>query len=157
VDAADVSTRAFSSQPVYVYPVDGPATVSGFEVSQDVAVLVRDVDAAGSVLDAVAAAGGNAVRVSSFVLDVLDPSAGVAAARVEAVAAATLAAEQYAELLGVELGAVVSVSESSVSGPVPVAADAVAAESGKGSAVTPVSAGVVPVSVSVSVSWLLED
>ena len=75
--------------------------------------------------------------------------------RLQAVDRARAQAEQYAELLGFELGEVVTVSESTVSsGPPPVAMSAVMGAADTKEA-TPIEAGLTTVSVTVSISWAI--
>ena len=135
---------------------DGGQTPTGFQASQSLTVTLRDLTTAGATLDAVVAAGGNAVRVDSLSTFVTDPSVALDQARAQAVGIARAQAEQYAQLLGFTLGPVASVTESSTTSlPAPMAmADAVA---GAEKVPTPVEAGTTQVSVSLSIAWSIED
>lgn len=156
VDEADIATQAINAGPTYTYPADGGQTLSGYQASQSLTVTLRDLSTAGATLDAVVAAGGNAVRVDSLTAFVSDPSAAAAKARAQAVDIARAQAEQYAQLLGFTLGPVASVSESTVGvGPMPVA---MADSGGAAEKVpTPVSPGTTSVSVTVNVAWSIEN
>jgi uncharacterized protein YggE len=95
--------------------VQGP--ISGYIVAQEVRVTVRDVAKLGAVLDGVVAAGANALRALSFEKE--DPAPERAAALAAAVRAARVKAEAVAKAAGVQLGEVLSVSESAMVQPLP--------------------------------------
>jgi uncharacterized protein YggE len=81
----------------------------GYRVSNMLRVTVRDVERAGDVLDAVVEAGANQVWGVTFTVS--DESAWQGQARQEAMADARVRAGELAELAGLELGEVLSVSE----------------------------------------------
>jgi uncharacterized protein YggE len=95
--------------------VQGPIT--GYTVTQEVRVTVREVGKLGGVLDRVVAAGANALR--GLALEKENPAAERAAALAAAVGAARVKAEAVAKAAGVQLGEVLSVSESAVAQPLP--------------------------------------
>ncbi len=151
---ADIATQGIGVGPTYNYTSGGGQELTGYEASQTIQVTLRDLATAGATLDAVVAAGGNAVRIDSLAPYVVDPTVAANAARAQAVAVAQKQAEQYAKLLGFTLGPVVSVSESANNvAPVPyaMAADAGAAEK----VTTPIQPGTTQVSVTVSISWAI--
>jgi uncharacterized protein YggE len=80
-----------------------------YRVSNMIEVSVRDVDRAGSVLNALVAAGAN--QVYGVNLTVSDNQKWQSEAREEAIADAQARAKEFATLTGVELGRVLSVSE----------------------------------------------
>jgi uncharacterized protein YggE len=90
-----------------------------YRVSSMLQVTVRDVEAAGNVLDAVVEAGANQVYGVTFTVS--DERGWESQAREKAVADAKSRAGELARLAGVELGEVVSVSEVIGSVPVPMA------------------------------------
>jgi uncharacterized protein YggE len=156
VDEADIATQSINVGPTYSYPTDGGQTLTGYQASQTITVTLRDLATAGSTLDAVVAAGGNAARIDSLSTFVTDPTAAANKARAQAVDIATAQAEQYAELLGFTLGSVASVSESTNSnGPVPMAMSDSAASAEK--VPTPVEAGTTQVSVTLNIAWSIAD
>ncbi|MFW6055841.1 MAG: SIMPL domain-containing protein, partial [Chloroflexota bacterium] len=87
--------------------------VTGYEVSNDLEVRVRNIENAGEVVDAVTRAGGDLIRAHDIQLEVDDPSEYLAAAREDAVKEAKEKAEQMAELAGVNLGTPTFISEGS--------------------------------------------
>jgi uncharacterized protein YggE len=117
----DVQTSHYSihydREPVPVVR-EGPAPQiqDGYRVSSTVLVTVRDVEGASSLLDAVVEAGANHVYGVNYTVS--DRSAWQTTARAKAVADARSRAQELADLAGVELGEVLSVSE--VIGSVPM-------------------------------------
>lgn len=100
-----------------------------YRVSNMVQVTIRDLDSVASILDAAIEAGANNVWGVSFSLE--DSSAAESEARAKAMANARAKAAELAELAGLELGEVVSISES-ISGPYPVMAFAAVERGGMG-------------------------
>jgi uncharacterized protein YggE len=90
---------------------EGPApeTREGYVVSNMVRVTIRDVEKAGDVLDAVVQAGANMVYGVDFTVS--DESTWQSQARANAMAEARTRAHELADLAGVELGEVLTVSE----------------------------------------------
>lgn len=123
-----------------------PGPITGYTVSDELRVMVRDVGKVGAVLDRVVAAGSNVLRGLSFQKD--DPAPERARALALAVANARTKAEAMARAAGVQLGEVVAVSESGGPGPVfPMEARSMAARQQS----TPVSPGEVEVAASAEV------
>lgn len=106
----DMTTSSYS---VYAerYGSDGPLPNDQvrYRVSNNVTVLVRDLDALGTVLDAAVVAGANNIYGVEFLLD--DPTAARSEARGLAVANAQATAVELAELNGLAVGDVISISE----------------------------------------------
>jgi len=87
--------------------------VTGYRVINMVTAKIRDIDQIGTIIDAVADAGGDLTRVEGIDFTVDDPSAYYDEAREEAMAEARDKAEQLAELAGVTLGSATYISEGS--------------------------------------------
>lgn len=156
VDDADVATQGISVGPAYNYTSDGGQALIGYRAAQTMTVTLRDLATAGSTLDTVVAAGGNAARVDSVATFVTDPTVAADKARAQAVDIATGQADQYAQLLGFTLGPVASVSESSSIAPPPIAyADAAGAAAEK--VATQIEPGTTQISVTVNVAWAIVD
>jgi hypothetical protein len=155
IDAKDIQTTNYSvhlERPPELMPraeTSEPAPMQ-YRVSNMVNVIIRDLDSAADVLDAVIGAGANNIWGMNFSVE--DPSAAQAEARAAAIADAKARAEALAELSGVELGPVMSVSEVLGSGPVPMA---VAMESAaRGGTISP---GELDISYQVQVSYFIEQ
>ncbi|GAI83768.1 unnamed protein product, partial [marine sediment metagenome] len=114
----DIQTQYFSIRQITRWDQDDDEeVVIGYRVTNTVTAKIRDVDEAGTVIDAVAAAGGDFIRIDSINFSVDDPSAYYEEAREEAMADAEAKAEQLAELAGGNLGKATYISESSQTPP----------------------------------------
>ena len=80
-----------------------------YHVNNNVRVIIRNMTTVGAVVDAAVEAGANAINGVSFGID--KPEDLASEAREKAIADARAKAEELAELSGVKVGAVVSVSE----------------------------------------------
>lgn len=154
----DIQTMHYSVQ-LERYPEPMPRTVgdeSGepkpqYRVSNMANVTVRKMDNVGGVLDAVIEAGANNIWGVSFGLE--DPAVAQADARSKAIADAQARAEALAELSGVSLGPVMSISEVIAGGVAPMPVLAVErAASGAG----PISPGEVEIGYQVQVAFFIE-
>jgi uncharacterized protein len=106
----DIQTSRFSIQPLYVSPdPHGEAKLSGYTVSNQVNVTIRDIGKVGDVLDRLVAAGVTNVGNIEFLH--ANPSKILDQAREAAVADAKRKAEIYAKASGVTLGRVAWITE----------------------------------------------
>lgn len=110
----DVQTSDLSVQPQYDGSGGpfGGATVTGYRATNSVRVVVRDLGKASAVLDAGIAAGGDAARLNTVAFDIDDDSALLADARTRAFEDAQNRAEQYADLSGMSLSNVITITEA---------------------------------------------
>lgn len=115
VDDKDVGTSGFTVSAQRDYRQEGPDNVVGFQVTNTVALTMRDIDAVGDVLQAALDAGANSVH--GFTLTVDDPDPLREEARVKAVEDARQRAQVMADAAGVTLGAATSITEQSVGNP----------------------------------------
>lgn len=151
VDEEDVRTRSFNIYPQYNYRDDEAPEITGFTVSNQVTVTVREIDNASTVFDAAIEAGGDAVRVNGISFTVDEPEEFLDQARADAIADARGRAETLADAAGVSLGSVRSISEStSFIGEQRFAAPEAAFDTAAGGA-TSISPGEQELSVNVSV------
>lgn len=82
------------------------------QAAQDLLVRLRDLAAAGEVVQRVFVAGGDNAQMHGFSLLVDDPKPHLAEAREQAMADARARAEQLATLAGRPLGAVLAIAEN---------------------------------------------
>ena len=114
----DMQTAHFSVQPVYSSVTSNSAPkLSGFAVTNQFGVTVRQIERVGDVLDRAIAAGANDVGNVQF--DYADLSKTLDAARAAALADAHRKAELYAHAAGLTLGAVSWVVEEQAHVPQP--------------------------------------
>lgn len=152
----DIATQYFSIQPQYGpgEPADRPGVpvITGYTVSNQLQVNVRQLDSVSQVVDGAVAAGGNAVRVNGVSFTVDEPERYQSEAREKAVADARARAEQLADLAGVTLGAARAITEVSGSGP-PDPREAVRSQAGTDTSFSP---GQTEVTLTVSVVYDVE-
>jgi uncharacterized protein YggE len=150
----DIQTQYYNVQQVTTWDTNKQQQiVTGYMVSNVVNVKIRDVTKAGSVIDAVTAAGGDLTRVNSIQFALNDPTTSIDKAREIAMANAYDTATQLAKLAGVKLGKPISISESSSTPPYPVySKDAIAGSSSS----TPISAGTLDITLDVQVVYTIQ-
>jgi hypothetical protein len=134
----DIKTTQFSIQPVYAAPEPrAEPKLTGYGVSNQVNVSIREIAKTGEILDRLVTAG--ATDVGSIVFSVADPAAALDRAREAAVADARRKAELYARAAGLTLGRVAWITEDlGYEPPVPMGALHAAAARAKA---TPISTG----------------
>jgi len=161
IEARDIQTSGFSVNPNYVYSdarddlgYSLPPKINGYQVSNSVTVVVRDLEELGSILDQSVTVGANTVNGVSF--SVADPSELLDQARKLAFADARGKAELYASIADATLGELESISErQDFNGPQPYPMYARAEMSG--AAPVPVEAGEMSFAITVNVSWDLDN
>lgn len=110
VDEKDIQTSAFNVEPRYTNPRDNrPPVISGYRVSNNVAITARDLKRLGELLDKLVTLGGNQIHGLTF--DVSKAETLKDEARKQAIANALRRAKLYAAAAGAEVGAVVAISE----------------------------------------------
>ena len=120
----DITTTSFNIYPqqVWVEVTDedgrhGEPRITGYTVSNQVRVTVKNIDLLDEVIDSAAEEGGDLIRVNSVSFTVADPAAHGAETRQLAAADARAKAELYAEAMGVTLGDLIFLTELSSSAP----------------------------------------
>jgi uncharacterized protein len=147
VDVKDIATTAADLQPQY--GSDG-TSISAYRATNSINVKVRDLTQASDMIGLIVSTGGNATRINSISYSIEDDSELVRDARARAFEDAKDRAGQYAELSGLGLGKVISISESTGSAP-PVPIQAPRAME----AAVPMQPGQQTVGFSVTVIWEL--
>jgi len=109
----DIGTSAFSIRPVYqrLRPDEigeNLPAVIGYEVSNQIRVVIRDIASSGDLLDKVVKSGAN--RVSGISFDIDDREAAADAALANAIADARRKAEIMADTAGMVLVRILSIS-----------------------------------------------
>lgn len=151
VDAKDIQTNAFNVEPVMNYPKDGaPPTVSGYRVTNQVIVLVRDLGKLGDALDKLVSAGANQINGLEFGVSNAETLADDA--RAKAMENARRRAVLLAKAGGAELGEVVQIAEEALVVPRPYggARMAMAEKS------VPIETGTETLEARVNVTWALK-
>jgi uncharacterized protein len=109
----DIQTQRFSIYPVTQWIEDQQRQIiTGYRVTNIVIAKIRQLDKAGSIIDAVAAAGGNLTRIENIGFSIEDPTSYYNEARGEAIDDAMAKAKQMAGAADVKLGKLIYMSES---------------------------------------------
>ncbi len=152
VDRKDISTTGVSLQPQYGNTEPGgSSTITGYRASNMIKIKVER-DSASQVLAVIVRAGGDATRINGVSYSIEDDSQLVRDARERAFNDARDRAEQYAQLSGLHLGRVISISEVAGGTPPPTP---VGAPMPRAMAAPPVEPGQQTVSFSVTGVWEL--
>jgi uncharacterized protein YggE len=150
----DIQTQWYSISPVTRWDDKTSEQITtGYSVTNMVTVKIRDISKAGTIIDAVAEAGGNSTRINGISFTVDAPTAYNTQAREKAMQDAAAKAQHLASLAGVNLGKVIYISESGSYIPQPIRLfdSAVGA-----SASTPISPGELDITLTVQVGYAIE-
>ena len=149
----DIQTTNLSLQPVYSYPQNGGTPkLTGYTLSNTVAVKVRDLDVVSDAIDDSLAAGATTMDGISFVVD--DPAAAQEQARKKAMADAKAKADTLASSAGVRITGISSIAETTATVPTPMPYESLAGGRAADAA-TPVQAGTNEIVVNVAVVYLI--
>lgn len=157
IEKADIQTSGFSVYAERFGP-NGPLPDDkiNYRVSNNVAVTIRDLDKVGEVLDAAMKSGANNIYGIEFSLE--DNKAAKSDARKAAVENAKARAEELAELNGVKVGKVLSISEVIGSaGPYYNAQQTTNAFAGGGGGDTPIQPGELEISAQLQIVYELTE
>jgi uncharacterized protein len=152
IEPKDIMTSNFNVAPRYDYGQNNgqPPKVTGYDVSNNVIVILHKLDGIGDLLDKAVSSGSNQINGVSF--GITNPQAAMDEARKEAVKDAKRKADLYAAATSVRLGNVVALSEGGGYQPQPMEMRAnmkMAADS----APVPIAQGEQVVAVDVNISW----
>jgi uncharacterized protein YggE len=110
IDRKDISTSNVSLQPQFAG--GDSTTIIGYRATNSIDVKIRKLDTASQALALIVSTGGDATRINSVNYSIEDDSQLVKDARARAFNDAKDRAQQYAELSGLRLGKVISITES---------------------------------------------
>lgn len=147
----DIVTSGLAIWPLY----NNSSRITGYQASNNVMVTVRDITKSGPVIDAAAKAAGDNITIGGISFYVDDAEKVIATARQNAIANAQKRAGEYAAAAGVKVGAVMQISEVSVSQPPAYWVDGAGAARDESIAPTPIQTGTTKLSVSVTVVFEL--
>jgi uncharacterized protein YggE len=155
VDNAKVGAQTESSETCYKVWEN---RLVGYTVSNQASVKIRDLDDVGTIIDEVAEAAGDLVRIRGISFAIDEPQSLQDEARADAVSDMERRAELLAELSGVALGPLVYINEGSsfAQPPQPVYARAESALA-SADASTAISAGQLEFSMRVQGVYLIQD
>jgi uncharacterized protein YggE len=112
INDKDIKTSAYNLSPRYAYEQKtGKSRIDGYQITQTVRVLVRNLDDAGKIVGALPSVGVNQISGPDFSVEDMDIF--LHGAREEAFDKAYAKAKELARLAGTGVGRVVTFSESS--------------------------------------------
>jgi uncharacterized protein YggE len=155
VEERNIRTSNFSVSPQYEPYRDNNANarrIVGYQVSNQLTLVVEDIDELGATLDALVRSGANQLNGISF--SISDPKPLEQAARRAAVQDAIAKAQTLADAAGVTLGAILSIQENSGGGRPPVPMMALRAEALDSS--VPVARGESTLAIDVLITYAIE-
>ena len=148
VAGKDLQTSGMSIQQSY----DNAGKPNGYQVTESLTAVLRDLGKAGTVVGAAVSAGGDAVRVDGLSVGLQDSGALMTGARADAMSDARTKAVQYAQAAGRPLGAVQAITEM-VQNNTPTYDVKAPMASGAGASAVPIQAGSSAVTVQVTVTY----
>ena len=154
----DIQTQYFNIRQVTRWDdVKSEDIVIGYRVTNIVNAKIRGIDKTGTIIDAVAAAGGDLTRIESINFSIDDPRGYYDEARQDAVADARAKAEQLADLAGVSLGQPTYISESAQLPPPIYRGGGMYYDEAMAMSETSISPGEMEVSLTVQVCYAILD
>jgi uncharacterized protein YggE len=153
IESRDVQTSSFHVSPQYPHDDQGrqPPRISGYQVSNQVRIRVRQIDRLGAVLDQLVQEGANQVHGVGF--EIAEPEALLDGARTRAMENARRKAELLAKAAGVRLGRPLSIQEGHGAVPPPMPMYRMAAQESS----VPIASGEQTVEAQVTVSYAIES
>jgi uncharacterized protein YggE len=151
----DIQTQYFNISKVTRWDDNNQKEiVLGYRVSNMVTAKIKDIEKTGEIIDAVAVAGGDLIRINGINFTVEDPTVYQEEARDKAMADAEAKAKQMANLAKVKLGKPTYISENTYYPPVPVYRGGVAMEAA-GPPPTSISPGELDITLNVQVVYTI--
>lgn len=153
----DIQTTGVNISAQYVYEENKSPRITGYQATNNVNVVLKDLKNIGKVLDTLVAQGANQLNGPTFSVE--DPDKILDEARKEAVAKAQKRAELYASAAGIKVKRILTISESTSNNqpmPYPMMAKRMMAADSAGAS-SPVASGEVGLSVTVNITYELGE
>jgi uncharacterized protein YggE len=154
VTKQSIQTTGLSVQPNYTFK-NGTEVLTGYGVNNTVTAMITNLASAGSVIDAVSGAAGNAGQINSATFSIKDPRDLEDQARTDAVHQAVSHAQTMAASAGERLGPVCSLTDTTPISQVSPGLNAAAGSSAQASAV-PLEVGSQQASAQVTIVYSLK-
>ena len=120
IDKKYLASTTLTVYPEYNYTQEGGNVLIGYRASQSFEVVIRNAVKAGEIVDAVVASAGDLLAINGVTPFVYDNTKATEAARNSAVKNARAKAVSYAKLLGVKIGKIIYLQESSAPSSYPI-------------------------------------
>ncbi len=151
----DIQTQYFNISRVTRWDNDKQQEILiGYRVTNVVTAKIRKIENTGTVIDAVASAGGDLTRINNIQFSLDDPTNLYEQAREKAMTDARNTGRQLASLAGVTLGGPTYISEN-VQYPPIIMRDLAFAKEAAAPATTPISPGELDVTVNIQVVYAI--
>jgi len=151
IDKKYLASTTLTVYPEYNYTQEAGNVLIGYRASQSFEVVIRNATKAGEIVDAVVGSAGDSLAINGVTPFVYDNTKATEAARSTAVKNAKGKALSYAKLLGVKLGSITYLQESSAPSSYPIAM----AQAKASDEATQIDLGQQDVSVSVATRWAI--
>jgi len=151
IDKKNLASTTLTVYPEYNYTQEAGNVLIGYRASQSFEVIIRNAAKAGEIVDAVVTSAGDALYVNGVTPFVYDNTKATETARTSAVKNAKAKAASYAKLLGVKIGKIIYLQESSAPTSYPIAMTQAKSDAGA----TQIDLGQQDISVSVSTKWAI--
>jgi uncharacterized protein YggE len=151
IDKKYLSSTTLTVYPEYNYTQNAGNVLIGYRASQSFEVVILNAAKAGEIVDAVVASAGDSLAINGVTPFVHDNTKATEAARNTAVKNAKAKAASYAKLLGVKIGKIIYLEESSAPSSYPIAM----AQAKASDEATQIDLGQQDVSVSVATRWAI--
>jgi uncharacterized protein len=152
IAAKDIKTTSFNVNPRYQNYKDGrPATINGYQVQNQVRILVRAIDTLGQVLDTAVTLGANQLGGIEFVVSGAETLKDEA--RKAAMVNALRRARLFAASAGAEVGEVLAIAEDMAA---PPGRPTMMARAAMSAEAVPIERGTQTLEVRVNVTWALK-
>ncbi|MDO8472760.1 MAG: SIMPL domain-containing protein [Dehalococcoidia bacterium] len=152
----DIQTQRFSITPITQWiEKENRQQIIGYIVDNMVTAKIRQTDSAGPIIDAVADAGGDLIRINSISFTIDDQSTLLAQAQELALKDAKAKAKVIADTMGIRLGILTyaQVSDSTPMTPYPVYASKDSASGPASIPDTSINAGEITIRATVTAAW----
>ncbi len=152
IQPKDIKTISFNVQPRYQNYKDGrPATINGYQVVNQVRIVVRELDKLGQVLDTAVTLGANQMGGIEFQVSAAETLKDEA--RKVAMANALRRAKLFAASANAEVGEVIAIAEDMAA---PVGRPMMMAKAAMSAEAVPIERGSQALEVRVNVTWALK-
>jgi uncharacterized protein YggE len=151
IDKKYLASTTLTVYPEYNYTQEGGNILIGYRASQSFEVVIRNAAKAGEIVDAVVASAGDLLAINGVTPFVYDNTKATEAARNSAVKNAKAKAASYAKLLGVKIGKIIYLQESSAPSSYPIMMTQAKASDES----TQIDLGQQDVTVSVATRWAI--
>ena len=151
IDKKYLSSTTLTVYPEYNYTQNAGNVLIGYRASQSFEVVIRNAAKAGEIVDSVVASAGDSLAINGVTPFVYDNTKATEAARNTAVKNAKAKAASYAKLLGVKIGKIIYLEESSAPSSYPIAM----AQAKASDEATQIDLGQQDVTVSVATRWAI--